>query len=499
MTGGAGYLAIDLGAESGRALLGRLGDGRLSLEEVHRFPNVPVKAGDALYWDALRIFGEVKAGIARAGERAEISSIAVDSWGVDFGLVDRDGELLSNPRNYRDPRTEGVMERAFERVSREEIYDRTGVQFIRFNTIYQLLASRDSPLLEAAETLLLIPDLINYWLTGEKLCEFTNATTTQLFDTKAGDWARDLARAMDIPDRLLPDVVRPATRIGPLLPDVAEEAGLSNAPAVVTAASHDTASAVVAVPAEGEDFAYISSGTWSLVGVELPEPIVDAGALRANFANEGGFGGTTRFLKNVTGLWLLQECRRTWAGEGREYSYEELARLAEEASTDGPLVDPDHPAFLAPGDMPSRIRRFCEETDQEPPGGPAAVARCVFVSLALKYGFVIREAEKLTGRDIKKIHVVGGGSQNELLCQLTADAAGLPVVAGPVEATAVGNVMVQAYARGEVGSLAEIRTVVRRSFETESYETHDTDEWTALRERFSRVVDASRKLEMEGE
>lgn len=492
-------LAIDLGAESGRALLGRLDGGRLSLEEVHRFPNAPVRVGDALYWDALRIFGEVKAGIAKAGERADLASIAVDSWGVDFGLLDRDGELLSNPRSYRDPRTEGMMEEAFGRVSREEIYGRTGVQFIRFNTIYQLLTTRGSPLLDAAETFLLIPDLVNYWLTGEKSCEFTNATTTQLYDTQADDWARDLAGAMDIPDRLFPEIVRPATRIGPLLPAVVEETNLPSAPAVVTAASHDTASAVVAVPAEGEDFAYISSGTWSLVGVELFEPVVGDGALEANFANEGGFGGTTRFLKNVTGLWLLQECRRTWAGGGREYSYDELARLAEEIPTGGPLVDPDHPAFLAPGDMPSRIRRFCEGTDQRPPEGPAAVARCVFDSLALKYRYVVGQAEKLTEREVNRIHVVGGGSRNELLCRLTADAAGLPVVAGPVEATAVGNVMVQAFARGEVGSLAGIRTVVRRSFDTKTYEPADTDGWSALRERFSQVVDASRTLDVEGE
>ena len=493
------FLAIDLGAESGRALLGRLDGGRVSLEEVHRFPNVPVKVGDALYWDVLRIFGEVKAGIAKAGEKADISSIAVDSWGVDFGLLDRDGELVSNPRNYRDPRTEGTMEKAFGVIPKKEIYGRTGVQFIRFNTIYQLLAARGSPLMDAAETLLLMPDLITYWLTGERSCEFTNATTTQLFDAQAGDWARDLAGAMGIPDRLFPEIVQPATRIGPLLPDIVGETNLPNAPAVVAAASHDTASAVVAVPAEGEDFAYISSGTWSLVGVELPGPVVNDAALAANFANEGGFGGTTRFLKNVTGLWLLQECRRTWAGEGQEYSYEELARLAEEASTDGPLVDPDHPAFLAPGDMPARIRRFCEGTGQESPEGPEAVARCVFDSLALKYWYVVGQAEELTEREVSRIHVVGGGSQNGLLCQLTADAAGLPVVAGPVEATAVGNVMVQAFARGEVGSLAEIRTVVRRSFDTKTYEPANGYERSPLRERFSQVVEASRTLDMEGE
>ena len=264
------YLAIDLGAESGRALLGRFDGERVSLEEVHRFPNVPVRVGEGLYWDALRIFGEVKAGIAKAGGKAEVASVAVDSWGVDFGLLDRDGELLSNPRNYRDSRTDGMMEEAFGRVSKEEIYGRTGIQFMQINTLYQLLAMRGSPQLEAADTLLLIPDLVNYWLTGEKSCEFTNATTTQLYDIKTGDWASGLAREMGIPDRIFPRIAQPATRLGPLLPQIVEEAGFADGPAVVAVASHDTASAVVAVPAEGEDFAYISSGTWSLAGVEAP-------------------------------------------------------------------------------------------------------------------------------------------------------------------------------------------------------------------------------------
>ena len=498
MSGGAGHLAVDLGAESGRVLLGRLDGGRVSLEEVHRFPNVPARVGGGLYWDVLRIFGDVKAGLAKAAKEADIASVAVDSWGADFALLDRDGELLSNPRNYRDPRTDGMLEKAFALVPKEEIYEKTGIQFIQFNTLYQLLAMRDSPLLEAAETLFLIPDLINYWLTGEKSCEYTNATTTQLLDIRANEWSQDLLKRMGLPTRVFPTMVPPATDLGPLLPAVAGEIGANLT--ATTVASHDTASAVAAVPAEREDFAYISSGTWSLVGVELPGPVVDDGALGANFTNEGGFGGTTRFLRNVTGLWLLQECRKTWAGEGRDYSYEELTRLAGGARAGGPLVDPDHPIFLAPGDMPSRIRRFCEGTNQKPPEGPAAVARCVFESLALKYRHVIGQARDLTGRGVRTVHVVGGGSQNALLCQLTADAAGLPVVAGPVEATAVGNVLVQAFARGEVGSLGEIRAVVRRSFETKTYEPGDTQDWAGLRERFSRIVDAAGTLNLlEGE
>jgi rhamnulokinase len=494
------YLAIDLGAESGRAVLGRLEGGRVSLEEVHRFPNVPVKIGDGLYWDVLRIFGEVKAGISKAGEKAELASIAVDSWGVDFGLLDRDGELISNPRFYRDPRTDGMMEEAFGRVSRDEIYARTGIQFMQINTLYQLLASRGSPLLEAAETLLLMPDLINYWLTGERSCELTNATTTQLYNLKRGDWDRDLTNSMDIPERIFPKIVPPATRLGPLLPEIVEETGLPNAPAVVTAASHDTASAVVAVPAEGEGFAYVSSGTWSLVGVETPGPVVTPEALAANFTNEGGFVGRTRFLKNVMGLWLLQECRKQWARDGDEYSYEELGRMAEEAPPSGPVVDPDHLSFLAPGDMPGRIRSFCEETGQEAPDGPSEMARCVFESLALKCRIVIEQAGELAGKDVGGVHIVGGGSQNSLLCQLTADATGLPVLAGPVEATAVGNVMVQALADGAVGSLEEIRAVVRASVEPKAYEPRgDQDPWLEASGRLRSMMEDVPGREDEGD
>ena len=494
------YLAIDLGAESGRALLGRLQDGRVSLEEVHRFPNVPVKVGGGLYWDVLRIFGEIKEGISKAVEMAEIVSIAVDSWGVDFGLLDRDGELLSNPRNYRDPRTDGMMEEAFGRVSREEIYTRTGIQFMQINTLYQLLASRGSPLLEAADTLLLMPDLINYWLTGEKSCEFTNATTTQLYDIETGDWARDLTDSMGIPSHIFPRIVPPATHLGPLLLEIAEETNLAHPPVVVAAASHDTASAVVAVPAEGEEFAYISSGTWSLAGVETPGPVVTPEALAANFTNEGGFGGRTRFLKNVMGLWLLQECRKQWARDGQEYSYEELGQMAGEARPFGPVVDPDHLSFFAPGDMPGRIRRFCEETGQRVPEGPAETARCVFESLAIKYRIVMEQAGELAGQAVGGVHVVGGGSRNSLLCQLTADATGLPVLTGPVEATAVGNVMVQALADGVVGSLEEIRAVVRASVEPRVYEPRgEEDSWREALGRLRSMMEGIPRVDGEGE
>jgi rhamnulokinase len=493
----AAYLAVDLGAESGRVVLGRFDGGRVSLEEVHRFPNTPVRLPDGLHWDVLRILSEIKDGLAKAVGEEVIEGVGIDSWGVDFGLVDREGALVSNPYHHRDARTEGMMDEAFGLVPKEEIYRTTGIQFLPINTLYQLLAMRESPLLDAAETMLLIPDLMNYWLTGEKACEYTNATTTQLLDLQAGGWARDLFEGLDLPSRILAPIVQPATELGPLLSEVAEEVGAG--PPVFAVASHDTASAVVAVPAEGEDFAYISSGTWSLVGVELPGPVATEEGLRANFTNEGGFGGKTRLLKNVMGLWLLQECRRQWAREGHEYSYEELVRLAEDAPPAGPLVDPDHPAFLAPGDMASRIRSFCEETGQRPPEEPAAVARCVFESLALKYRHAVEQAESLAGRSIGAVNVVGGGSQNSLLCQLTADAARRPVLAGPAEATALGNLMVQAHARGHLASLEEIREAVRRSVEVQEYEPQGgEDGWQEAYEKLRGLIGAVPRLDPEG-
>jgi rhamnulokinase len=483
----ASYLAVDLGAESGRIVLGHFDGGHVSLEEVHRFPNSTVRLPDGLHWDILRILSEIKEGLAKAAREVHVEGVGIDSWGVDFGLLDGEGALVSNPYHHRDTRTEGLVDKAFKIMPKEEIYQTTGIQFLPINTLYQLLAMRGTPLFDVAETLLLIPDLINYWLTGEKACERTNATTTQLVDLRTDEWSNDLLARFGLPASVLAPIVPPATELGPLLPEVADELGARADLPVFAVASHDTASAVVAVPARDEDFAYISSGTWSLVGVETPEPVVTPEAMEANFTNEGGFEGRTRFLKNVMGLWILQECRRQWAREGHEYSYEELARLAKDAPSAGPLVDPDHPAFLAPGNMASRVRSFCEETGQRSPEGPAAVARCVFESLALKYASAIEQAQSLTGRTIGSINVVGGGSQNALLCQLTADASGLPVVAGPVEATAMGNVMVQAFAQDRVGSPEEIRTVVRDSSEASTYEP-DGEEWSGLLERFSNLL-----------
>ena len=485
MRSAAEYLAVDLGAESGRAMLGRFDGERVVLEEVHRFPNVPVRLPDGLHWDALRLMGCVYRGLSKASREARgLESVGVDAWGVDFGLFDRDGSLVSNPYHYRDGRTEGMIEAALARASREEIYGSTGIQFIRINTLYQLLAMRGSPLLDVAQDLLLMPDVINYWLTGAKAIEHTNATTTQLYDPRAGDWAGDLMGKLDVPRRLFGDVVAPGTELGTLLPEVGKEAGLERLP-VTAVASHDTASAVVAVPAGGEDFAYISSGTWSLVGLELPEPNLSDGALEANFTNEGGFGGRTRFLKNVMGLWILQECKREWERGGRAYSYERLIRLAEEAPPLRHHIDPDDPSFLEPDDMPNRVSRFCEASGQGPVEEPGAVVRCVLESNALAYRQVLEGAEDITGRTVRDVHVVGGGSQNELLCRLTAEATGRRVLAGPVEATALGNVLVQAYGRGRIGSLEEMREVARASAEPRAYEPQEGEAgWTEAYERF---------------
>lgn len=494
-------VAIDIGAESGRVVLGSF-DGRLlSIREAHRFPNIPVQVHDTLHWDVLRLFNGIREGIARAARTVggSIASIGVDTWGVDFALLDRQGKLIGNPVHYRDRRTEGMMEEVFRRVPPEEIYARTGIQFMPINTLYQLFSMvlRGDPQLEIAHTFLTIPDLFHYWLSGVAVCEFTNATTTQCYDPLRGDWARDLLERLGIPIRVFPEIRPPGTVLGSLLPTLAEELGLSKTQ-VVAPASHDTGSAVAAVPFQHPDAAYISSGTWSLVGVEVRAPVIHEQARQYNFTNEGGVGGTFRLLKNVMGLWLLQECRRTWArkaglpleeespmlsearpfwGGRTSWDYEALVRQAREAPPLRSLIDPDDPRFLPPGDMPSRIQAFCRETGQPVPETPGEIVRCILESLALKYRWVIERLEDLLGRPIPMIHIVGGGSRNAALCQWTADATGRPVLAGPVEATAIGNLMVQAMALGHVGSLEEAREVIRRSFSPVIYEPHPSSLW----------------------
>src|SRR5262245_2473312 len=427
-------LAFDLGAESGRGVLGLFDGSRLRLEVVHRFPNEPVRTLETLHWDVLRLYGEMLQALRRGpADFGDVDSVGVDTWGVDFALLGRGGTLLGNPRHYRDPHTEGIVEEAFTRVPRLEVFRQTGIQFMRFNTLFQLLAlQRDrSPLLDLAETLLFMPDLFNFFFTGIKVNEFTDASTSQMYDPTARSWAHRLLKAFGLPAQILGTIVQPGTVLGPLRPAVVNETGLQPVP-VVAPASHDTGSAVAAVPAQGNSWAYISSGTWSLMGVELPGPVINDQVLRYNFTNEGGVGGTIRFLKNIGGLWLVQECRRAWERTGQNLGYEELTRLAEDARPFVSLVDPDDPSFMLPSNMPAALAQYCRQTGQPAPAEPGAIVRCALESLALRYRWVLERLEELNGRRFDVIHVVGGGSQNTPLCQLTADACDRPVLAGQI-------------------------------------------------------------------
>ena len=484
------FLAFDLGAESGRAILGRIDREKLLLREVHRFVNGPVILADGMHWDVKRLFAEIKRGMALCCERyGPPGSAGVDAWGVDFALLDDDGRLLFDPFHYRDRRTDEVMAEAFKRVPRRDIFEQTGIQFLPFNTLYQLfsMALAGSPLLTRASTFLTIPDLFHYWLSGHALCEFTTATTTQFYDPRARGWATSLLGRLGIPTHFLSRVVMPGTTLGTLLPPVAAETGAGSVP-IVAPACHDTASAVAAVPAEGDDFAYISSGTWSLVGVEVREPVISDAVLAANLTNEGGVGGRFHLLRNVAGLWLLQECRRGWAAGRAAPSYEELAALAEQAPAFVSLVDPDDPSFSSPPDMPTAIIGFCRRTGQTEPAERPAMVRCILESLALKYRWVLERIESVRGHRVGVVHVVGGGSRNRALCQFTADATGRPVVAGPGEATAAGNVIVQAMALGHLASLEEGRALVRRSFELTVHEPSDRAAWDEAYDRFLTLL-----------
>jgi sugar (pentulose or hexulose) kinase len=468
------HAAVDLGASGGRVVVGRVGDGRLALTEAHRFPNTPVRVAGTLHWDVLALFAGVLHGLRAAGP---VDSVGVDSWAVDYGLVDASGALLGNPVHYRDARTDAVWQAVAKRLGEERLYATTGLQQLPFNTLYQLVAAAGTPQLTAARWVLLLPDLIGYWLTGEIGAEATNASTTQLYDVRRRAWATDLMADAGIPAALFPPLREAGTPIGPVLP----VAGLSYPTEVVAVGSHDTASAVVGVPADGPDFAYISCGTWSLVGVELDAPVLTEASRLANFTNEGGVDGTIRYLRNVMGLWLLQECLRTWADA-------DLAALVTAAAAEpafAAVVDADDPVFLPPGDMPARIARECRRTGQRPPEGRPALVRCIVDSLALAHRKAVREATELSGREVRVVHLVGGGARNALLCQLTADACGLPLLAGPVEATALGNVLVQARRAGVVdGDLAALRAVVRETQGVRRYEPRgDGEAWAAAAAR----------------
>lgn len=484
------YLAVDMGASSGRHVVGLLDGRQLRLEELYRFENGPVEADGRMYWDLLALWSHVRqglrAGAARFGN--EIVSVGVDTWGVDFGLLSR-GELLGNPYHYRDARTNGMMEKAFSLVSRAEIFQHTGLQFMQFNTLYQLLAMKlaKSPLLDVADRMLMVPDLFHWLLTGVQCNEMSEASTSQFYNPVRGGWATELLEKFGLPTHILGNICQPGTDLGPLRNSVSSDTGLKAH--VVLPGSHDTASAVMAVPAQSKpgqrpDWCYISLGTWALMGIESPHPVITPKVAELNFTNEGGVGNTIRLLKNITGLWMVQECRRIWNQSGRNWGWEDLNRLSTAAPSLVSFINPDASEFLAPENMPEAICGFCQKTGQPVPANEGAVLRCALESLAMKFRQVLSMCEELAGGRIDTIHIVGGGTKNQQLCQAAADACGRRVVAGPVEATAIGNIMMQAVAAGDVGSIAEARDVIRRSFEVQEYEPHNTAAWDEAYERF---------------
>ncbi|GAA4702753.1 rhamnulokinase family protein [Nocardioides conyzicola] len=478
--------AVDLGATSGRVMACRVGARTLHLEELHRFDNGAVPVHGDLFWDALGIHREVLVGIREVARTGPLHGIGIDSWAVDYGLLDADGRLLANPRSHRDRRTDGVPARVRETVTDAELYDVSGLQQLPFNTVYQLVSELGTPALEAAVQLLLLPDLLTYWLTGEAGAERTNASTTGLYDVRTREWATDLAKRLGLPWSILPPLRDPGAVVAPLLPEVGEYVGVTGVP-VIAVGSHDTASAVVGVPATEGSFAYISSGTWSLVGLELDAPVLTEEARAADFTNEGGVDGTIRFLKNVMGLWVLSESVRTWAD--KRLTDVTLPALLAGAEVEPPLrtiVDINDPRLLTPGDMPSRIQDLARETGEPIPRTPVAIARTILDSLALAYRRNIRLAATLAGREVDVVHLVGGGSQNSLLCQLTADALGVPVLAGPAEAAALGNGLVQARALGaDLPDLAAMRDLIRRTHDVRRFEPRSGLDWDSAESRLT--------------
>ncbi|MBI5866376.1 MAG: rhamnulokinase [Planctomycetes bacterium] len=492
MTGTAEFLAFDLGASSGRAMLVTLEQGRFRLTEVHRFRNGPMQIGGGYFWDAERLLAEIKTGLRACldlGGRPR--TLGIDTWGVDFGLLDEDGRLIGPPRHYRDPRNDAAMKRVHDRVPRARIYESTGIQFMPLNTLYQLAAAAQDSEFRSVRRLLFMPDLLNYWLTGVGQTERTIASTSQIMNARTGQWDRELLDAIGVPAGIMPEIRQTGRLAGPLTESLAIELGRPDLQVVLTA-GHDTASAIAAVPASGDRWAYISSGTWSLVGVELNEPLIDADSLAANFTNEAGYGRSVRFLKNVAGLWLLQECVRCWREAGRDYAHDQLVSMAERSEPLVSLIDPNDPRFSSPGDMPARIAAACRDGGQPVPVDEAAMVRCIFDSLALCYSAVLRTIETLTGRKIEEIHVVGGGSRNDLLNRQIAAAGGRVVIAGPDEATALGNAGVQAIAVGALEDIRRLRRTVRDSTDLRTFHPPDDPQesrrWADAEERFRGLV-----------
>ena len=493
------YIAIDLGAESGRVILGTLSDfhkpgglrhRRVAIEEIHRFSNGPIAVFGSMRWDLLRLFDEVKAGLRKAAARGlQISSLSTDSWGVDYVLLAGSEPMLGAPFHYRDARTDGALKRAFKKVPAEKIFAETGIQFMPINTLYQFIADRKerAELQKFAEQFLTIGDYFNYLLCGKRKVDASNASTTQMYNPRTRKWSQALIKGFGLPKHIFPPIVPCGAKLGALLPAIAAETGLKDAQ-VVASCSHDTGAAVAAVPAEGRDWAYLSSGTWSLLGIESPEPIITEKSRQYNFTNEVGYGNSIRFLKNIIGLWIVQECRREWAKAGQEYSYEQLTRLAEEAQPLARFINPAAARFGKPGGMPEKVASYCRETGQTPPRNAGEIVRCTLESLAMLYDKTVQELVAVTGQTISRLHIVGGGSKNALLNQMAADATRLPVHAGPVEATAIGNILIQALALGHLHSLAALRQVVRDSFPVTVYQPKDLSAWQEAKERFQKLT-----------
>lgn len=482
-------LAFDFGASSGRAIIGSFDGEKISLKEVHRFTNDPVELGGTLYWDVLRLFYEIKQGIVKAKIAGGFDSIGIDTWGVDFGLIDKNGRLLENPIHYRDKRTAGLVEESFKTVSRQKMYDITGIQFMELNTLFQLISLKKQrpEMLERADKMLFMPDLFAYFLTGKMCSEYSIASTSQLIDINTRTWSKELLDSFGIKESLFAPLTEPGTVLGNLSESICEECGVKNVP-VISVCGHDTQSAITAVPCESGDFAFLSSGTWSLFGTELSAPIVNETSLKINITNEGGFGGTTGFLKNIIGLWLIQESRRQWQREGKDYSYADLEKLALSEKPFKCFIDPDAPEFVPQGNIPERVREFCKKTGQYVPESVGEIMRCIYESLAMKYRLTFEKLCECTGKNYPVIHVIGGGTKDGLLCRMTASSCGKTVKAGPIEATVMGNVAVQLMSDGTIGSISEARRAVAASEGLKTYEPENTDEWIKAYESFIKIV-----------
>lgn len=483
-------LAFDYGASSGRAIIGTFDGEKIKLEEVHRFSNDPVMIGDTMYWDTLRLYYELKQGMVKAKLAGGFDSIGIDTWGVDFGMIDKDGRLLENPIHYRDARTVGLIEESFKLIDREKFYGITGLQFMEFNTAFQLLAIvRERPeIFDRVDKILLTPDLFGYFLTGEKNAEFSIASTTQLMDAYTGKWSKEVLDALGVPERILPEIIPCGTKVGKVLPAIKEELGLENDVDVIAVAGHDTQSAMVSVPTQEKDFIFMSCGTWSLFGTELDKPLINETSSKLDITNESGYGGRISFLKNIIGLWMIQESRRQWIREGKEYGFGELEKMAEAAEPLKCFVDTAAPEFNPAGNIPRRIREYCKRTGQYVPQTEGEIVRCINQSLAMKYRNTIIQIQECTGKEYPVIYMLGGGIQSHMLCQLTANACGREVSAGPIEATVYGNIALQLMATGEIRDINEARRVIAASEPIAHYQPQDAEVWDKAYETYLEVI-----------